>query len=459
MGIVYEAEHVILRQRVAVKVLLPGALPSAEALERFSVEAAAIARISCEHVVRVMDAGMLPSEAPYLVMEYLEGQNLEDLLRMRGPLPPVEAVDYALQTLEALAHVHAAHVIHRDLKSANLFLARVPDGRRIVKLVDFGVAMTADTSDEEGRILGSPAYMSPEQLCRDPLDSRTDLWSLGVVLYELLSGEPPFRGNLSELVQAVLHATPTPLHERVKGIPRGLSDAIARCLARDPNARWSSAAALGRALAPFGPSSAISTVERIHRALANTAPRGERRRFETLETALSALDERKRTVQDDVDTEPPPKTGAVAFSATMPAPSGSPTDPPNALRIALIDDSSFVLSVHSALLTQAGFAVRTTTSSNELLRIVEGWKPHLVVMDVQMPGTPGDQLCRKIKATYKATLPVVFVSQLPTTELAARTATGGADAFFSKTSDGAAFVAFVRNVCAITYSPEHLPNG
>lgn len=456
MGIVYEAEHVILRQRVAVKVLLPGAVPSNEALERFSSEAAAIARISCEHVVRVTDAGMLPNDAPYLVMEYLEGQNLEELVRGRGPLPVVEAVDYALQTLEALAHVHAAHVIHRDLKSANLFIARIPDGRHIVKLVDFGIAITADAAEEDGRIVGSPAYMSPEQLCRDPIDSRTDLWSLGVVLHELLCGETPFQGNLSELVQAVLHQPIKPIHERVPRIPPGLSEVIARCLSRDPNGRWASAATLARALAPFGPASAISTVERIHRALANTSPRNERRRFETLETALSALDEKKADGKSDVETEPPPKTPG-AFGATMPAPSAAPTDPPNALRIALIDDSSFVLSIHSVLLSTAGFAVRTTTSPTELLRIVETWQPHLVLMDVQMPGAPGDQLCRGIKARYKAKLPIVFVSQLPVSELEVRAAAGGADAFFSKTSDGAAFVDFVRNVCAITYSPEHLP--
>src|SRR2546421_398006 len=115
MGIVYEAEHVILRQRVAVKVMLPGALPSTEALDRFAIEASAIARIVCEHVVRVMDAGTMPNGAPYLVMEYLEGNDLETTLQRRGPLPPADVVDFAMQALEALAHAHAAHVIHRDL--------------------------------------------------------------------------------------------------------------------------------------------------------------------------------------------------------------------------------------------------------------------------------------------------------------------------------------------------------
>src|SRR5687768_4430459 len=119
MGIVYEAEHIILRQRVAVKALLPGTVTSAESIERFSLEASAVARIACEHVVRIMDAGSLPNGAPYIVMEYLEGCDLAELLARRGPLPPAEVVDYALQALEALAHAHAARVIHRDLKPPN----------------------------------------------------------------------------------------------------------------------------------------------------------------------------------------------------------------------------------------------------------------------------------------------------------------------------------------------------
>lgn len=451
MGIVYEAEHVILRQRVAVKVLLPGALSGAEGLERFSVEASAIARISCEHVVRVMDAGTLPNGAPYLVMEYLEGENLEDLRLARGPLPITEAIDYALQTLEALAHAHAAHVVHRDLKAANLFLARLPDGRRIIKLLDFGVAMTADQYGDDERIVGSPAYMSPEQLCRDTIDARTDLWSLGVVLYELISGVLPFTGPFSELVNAILHGAPTPLAERCRAVPPELSAAVARCLERDPNARWASAIDLARALAPFASPGGANAVDRIARALANASPRGERRRYETLETALQALDD--RTQHESFGKESPSGDLRRGLGATMPAP---PDDAEDKLRIAMIDDSVFVLAVHSELLTTAGFAVRATSSPAELMATITEWKPHLVLMDVQMPDS-GDDLCKRLKATYRATLPIVFVSMLPAAKLEAQAKASGADAFFTKTSDGEALVAFVRNICALTYSPEHLP--
>ncbi|MBX3228632.1 MAG: protein kinase [Labilithrix sp.] len=486
MGIVYEAEHVILRQRVAVKAMLPGLLSSADALDRFSREASAIARITCEHVVRVTDAGTLPNGAPYLVMEYLDGSDLADVLSRRGPLPPSEVVDYALQALEGLAHVHAARVVHRDLKSANLFLARLHDGRRVVKLLDFGIALAPDLlSSDDRAIVGSPSYMSPEQLRRDALDTRTDLWSIGVVMYELLAGEVPFTGSLSQVIAKILEKRPVLLNEQRPAVPPALAEVVARCLERDPDARWPSTLELARALAPHGTGQWREAVGRIERALANVTPRREPRRFETLDTALQALDDdaarpRCATTQppasDAAETE---RIGA-AFGPTMPiamptvpaapldarpgvpAPAIAPAlalarEAEWTLRILMIDDSTFVLGVYSQILVKAGFDVRTTTSVREFDDLLARWQPHLVLMDVQMPEVSGDELCRRVKARFKATVPVVFVSDLPRAQLADRAAAAQADAFLSKTSDWNGFVDFVRNICAITYSPEHLP--
>ncbi len=479
MGIVYEAEHVILRQRVAVKALLPGTVTSSEALERFSLEASAIARIASEHVVRVMDAGSLPNGAPYLVMEYLDGCDLAELLAFRRTLPAAEVVDFALQALEALAHAHAARVIHRDLKPANLFLAKRPDGRRVIKLVDFGISKAFDATPEGDRVLGSPAYMSPEQLENRLLDVRTDLWSLGVVLYELISGSPPYTGAFAELVTAIRKTDAVPLSEKVPGVAPELSKIVARCLQRDPAKRWASTAELARALVPHGSGVWDSALERIERALSNTTPVRTPRRFESLDNALSAL-EAEWNRDHGIETLSPPEeevviksrsglTAEEAFGATIPAPPseahfvilGAPIGPSStrrpALRILLIDDSELVLGLHAQVLTTHGFDVRTTTSVGEFEALVDSWKPHLVLMDIQMPGTSGDELCRSVKARFRATLPVVFVSDLPPEALAAHTKAAGADAFFAKTSDWAAFVDFVRNILAITYSPEDLP--
>ena len=526
MGIVYEAEHVILQQQVAVKALHPGKVGSADAIERFSVEAAAIARIASDHVVRVMDAGTLPSGSPYLVMEYLDGCDLGELLAQRGWLHPMEAVDFVLQALEGLAHAHAARVIHRDLKPANLFLARTANGRQVIKLVDFGISKSVDLNADDAEIVGSPVYMSPEQLTRGQVDPRTDLWSLGVVLYELISGEVPFvGGSFSELVTSILEKDATPLHEVVPAVTPSLSAVVARCLQRDPAQRWQSTAQLARALGPHGTGTWIGAIDRIDRVLLRAAPARAPRRFASFENALQDLEASQRVASNAVSTMPPPSqsdppvsepprsrapvsmgprsrggplsagsprsrggphsgnpmSGSAkspqsmsheVFSDTMPAPPSEDAIPPELmpkipetrtsmsksnLRILLIDDSPFVLGVHSHLLTKAGFDCRTTTSVREFEGLLDTYRPHLVLMDVQMPGMDGDELCPRVKAKFKATVPVVFVSDLPKAELAERAKRGGADAFLSKTSDWASFIDFVRNICAITYSPEDLP--
>ena len=169
MGVVYAAQHLALDQRVALKVLLFDALQAHELVERFVREARAAARLRSEHVVRVTDAGALESGAPFLVMEYLQGCDLAELLRLEGPLPPADVADYALQVLAALAQAHAASIIHRDLKPANLFLSVRDDGSNILKVLDFGISKQTSQKlqwkELTGKaVLGTPNYMSPEQL-------------------------------------------------------------------------------------------------------------------------------------------------------------------------------------------------------------------------------------------------------------------------------------------------------
>ncbi|HEU4411874.1 MAG TPA: serine/threonine-protein kinase [Polyangiaceae bacterium] len=281
MGVVVAAMHEALRQRVALKFLLPELGVEREAVERFAREARAMALLRGEHVARVLDVGTLESGAPYFVMEYLEGEDLARACKRRGPLPAEEAVAYVLQACEALAEAHRAGLIHRDLKPANLFLTRGVDGAPFVKVLDFGVSkVTAGTRGtgfdltSTSALMGSPRYMAPEQL-RDArrVDPRADLWSLGVVLHELLASESPFAAEtLPELHVAILQGSPRPLRARRPDLPPALEAAVACCLEKDPARRFPHVAAFAEAIAPFGPPAARATVARIASVLGVAPP-------------------------------------------------------------------------------------------------------------------------------------------------------------------------------------------
>ncbi|UQA63981.1 serine/threonine protein kinase [Polyangium aurulentum] len=181
-------------------------LAHGEAIERFLREARAAARLRSEHVARVHDVGRMENGAPYMILEYLDGSDLKAQIRRQGVLPIEDAVMYVLQACDAIAEAHAAGIIHRDLKPANLFLIRRHNGSSCVKVLDFGISKRTGLDEVEltgtGALLGSPMYMSPEQMARTKaVDARTDIWAMGVVLYEHVVGRAPFRGQgITEVV-------------------------------------------------------------------------------------------------------------------------------------------------------------------------------------------------------------------------------------------------------------------
>jgi serine/threonine protein kinase len=285
MGIVVLATHIGLDQRVAIKFLLPESLQNRDSVERFFREAKVAAKIRSDYVARVHDVGTLDGGVPYIVMEYLEGNDLGNLIDRTGALPIEEVCEIALQACEALAEVHAAGIVHRDLKPTNLFVTRRADGSPAVKLLDFGISKLTVNADETGldpaltattTIMGSPSYMSPEQLkSTKEVDHRTDVWSLGTVLYEAFTGKPAFRGETLPQVCAMIAADdPVPPSTLREGVPPELERAILGCLRKIPDER-EELVDLSRVLAKLAPPRARASLERIEATLGASPVRVE----------------------------------------------------------------------------------------------------------------------------------------------------------------------------------------
>ncbi len=271
MGVVVAAIHQQLEQRVALKFLLPESMKNESVVGRFLREARAAVRLRSEHVARVLDVGTADTGSPYIVMEYLEGKDLANVLLEEGPLSTRKAVTYVLQASEAVAEAHALGLIHRDLKPANLFLTKRADGSACVKVLDFGISKLqgGDSNLTQTRaLMGTPFYMSPEQLTSSRnADVRSDIWALGMILYELLTGSVAFeRDTLPELCTAILNAPVPSLLEKRPELAPELCAIIERALAKRPADRHSSLAELAAALAPFCPRGADSA-QRIRRVL------------------------------------------------------------------------------------------------------------------------------------------------------------------------------------------------
>jgi serine/threonine-protein kinase len=285
MGVVVAARHEDLDQPVAIKLLRQDALSNAEAVARFLREARTAAKLQGEHIARVFDVGTTDEGIPFMVMEFLSGQDLQQILETNGPLPVRDAVDHVLQALEAVAEAHAAGVVHRDLKPSNLFLATRPDGSRIIKVLDFGISrgQGLDTPTDgqvltaTKQVMGSPGYMSPEQMTRPRgVDGRTDIWSIGVVLYALLTGEQPFQGETVAAVMASILHDPLPrVRAKRSDVPAALERVIERCLERDVTVRYATVAQVARALAPLGSERARLSVESVERSLEAASPAGK----------------------------------------------------------------------------------------------------------------------------------------------------------------------------------------
>ena len=255
MGQVYLAEHVKMGRKSAVKVMNPGTVHDADAISRFNREAANASRISHQHAAQVYDFGETADGLIYLAMEYVEGEPLTDILARDGALPPERAGEIVRQTAEALQVAHDLGIVHRDLKPDNIMLAKFRDGSDCVKVVDFGIAKAAGVEAQKvtktGLVIGTPEYMSPEQIAGDPLDARSDIYSLGLVAYNILTGRLPFNSKTAQ-ESVIMRLTEPPMRlaqtrPQIAWTP-AVQQVMDKALQRDAALRYSSANEFGRAL-------------------------------------------------------------------------------------------------------------------------------------------------------------------------------------------------------------------
>lgn len=259
MGVVYEAEHLRLKQRVAIKMLLPEVMELPDVVSRFEREARAAGQLRSTNTARILDVESSEHGVPYMVMEFLDGHDLSTEIEQRGPLPVGEAVEYVLQACNAMREAHQHGIVHRDLKPSNLFLTSV-EGHPVVKVLDFGISKLEN--EHEARVtgtqttVGTPLYMSPEQIrSAKYVDSRTDIWSLGIIMFELLTGKTPFEGSTTAAAVAICVDALPSLRGCRPDVPPELDAVVMRALAKDRDARFPDIEAFATALVPFAPGS------------------------------------------------------------------------------------------------------------------------------------------------------------------------------------------------------------
>ncbi|HSY24899.1 MAG TPA: serine/threonine-protein kinase [Polyangiaceae bacterium] len=274
MGAVAKATHLLRRAPVALKFMSPAILSMAGTVERFVNEGVAASQIDSDHVVKVFDVGRLSTGAPYLVMEFLDGRDLSDVITHEGPrIASTRSVHFTLQMLRALHTAHTAGIVHRDMKPSNCFVIEKDGEPDFLKLVDFGISKVRVDDERASNLtrtnsaLGTPLYMSPEQ-ARSPrdVDARSDLYSVGAILYEMLCGRTPYTsesGEYTEILFKIFTTEPEPLRSIQPDVADGLADVVHRALLRDRDARFSSALDMAEALAPFADERSSDLIARM----------------------------------------------------------------------------------------------------------------------------------------------------------------------------------------------------
>ncbi len=287
MGAVFEAEHTRIERKVAVKILHSQYSSSEELVGRFFREAQAASAIGHPNIIDIFDVGVQEDGTVFIVMELLKGESLGDWMKREDAKNPGRAVAVVLQVLSALTVAHDKGIIHRDLKPDNTFIAKDSRGRYEVKLLDFGIAKIQDDAEGDtgltktGTVLGTPNYMSPEQARGKDVDQRIDIWSVGVMLYQMLAGELPFKGDsYNAVLSDILLETPTPLMKATKGVPGDLAKVVEKAMAKNRNERYRYVSDMARDLMPFSDETedfmTADAASALRKSMAPPPPRGEK---------------------------------------------------------------------------------------------------------------------------------------------------------------------------------------
>jgi len=350
MGAVYEGLHIDIGKRVAIKLLETEHSKAEEIAERFRREGRAASRVESEHVVQVFDVGQDATHGLYMVMEFLDGEDLAKRLERERLIDLPHAVDIAWQSARGLAKAHAAGVIHRDLKPGNIFLAQRDDGLVSVKIVDFGISKLVAAEEVKGGItrhgsaVGTPQYMSPEQAQGFVIDHRTDVWALGCVLYEMLAGKQAYEllENYEQTIFAIVLRKPPPLSETAPWVPAPIAAIVEKALEHDVDARIADCGTFARMLAEAARALDLGT-----RAGAGNAPLALMRRHNTASNPRVMLDEMQSSSVVVIAPGSSPVHSRAASAATTPAMDA--VDPDSILR----------LPSHQPPPTVTGMAVKT----------------------------------------------------------------------------------------------------
>ncbi len=433
MGVVVLANHQTLRRRVAIKFLLTELMHAPikpEAVARFVREGQAAGRLHGENVARVIDVDTMADGRPYMVMEYLEGMDLGVYLANQGRLPVSEAADYVLQACVAMAEAHLAGIVHRDLKPSNLFLTRRPDGSPLVKVLDFGISkLYADPGGgkpvhhtQTALTMGSPAYMAPEQAASAKhVDARADIWSLGVILYELTAGRVPLdvSGGMASMVAQLICEEPLPLSEAAPDLPADFCAMVHGCLRKEPDERYQRVAELAMALAPFASVRGRVTVASIRAIDSERGPAVEARHTGPQATGPQAI-------MDDDATGPTQWPAPAPAAAPAPAlVAGVPGTPP--ATIAPTPGMSAEVAptpAHAALRARAEAEAQTpagaqapagvqTPSGGQAVHDATGFGTGVVELDMDAAKVRGFDVAVDVRAERSSSDHQVDLSQVP----------------------------------------------